>query len=236
MISNILKSDLLKIRRSWIPFLLFLGPFGVIIIQVLSYHFRPGLDAKEWGGLFLEVNRLLLPTIALGITLLASIIAGTEHQANAWKQLLALPVSKIKVFISKYLWLFGLLLFCCLITSIGMVWLGFYLDFEAPIPWAGIFKDTLYCLLAALPLMSIQLWLSMIMHNQAIPITVGIFSIMFGGPMMPDWLPLTYLYLVGSYLTDQLFTEALIIAMLGIGVGFILLLLGSIDFARRDVK
>ncbi|SIE32972.1 Uncharacterized protein conserved in bacteria [Mycobacteroides abscessus subsp. abscessus] len=57
-----------------------------------------------------EASFLSIPAIMLGLALVTSMIANIEHQTNAWKQLLALPVSKGKVFTSKFL-LAAILLF-----------------------------------------------------------------------------------------------------------------------------
>jgi hypothetical protein len=235
MIAHLLASDRLKMRKSWIPVLILLGPLGVIGLQIPNYALRKGLDQSGWTGLFQNIDMLMYYAFMMGITLLASIAAGTEHQANAWKQLFALPISRLQLYASKAIWIFGLLLISCLLTSLGTGGIGVYLGFEN-IPWAMAFQNTFFTLFAALPFLAIQLWLSMIYKNQAAPITYGVLGSLILGGVVPDWLPWKYPYLVMKAVLEQQSSTAIQYVLLGILLGILLLLLGAYDFTRRDVK
>ena len=116
--TRIMASEFLKIRRKMILFLVFLGPIGVISLEAVNFGIRydwlTGIYKEDlWGGLIGEVSMLSIPTILIGLTILTSMIANIEHQTNAWKQLLALPISKSKVFTGKVLLSVLLLLTAC---------------------------------------------------------------------------------------------------------------------------
>ncbi len=48
----------------------------------------------------------------LAATLSASIIANIEHQANGWKQTLSFPVSRMRIYVSKFICLVVSLFIC----------------------------------------------------------------------------------------------------------------------------
>ena len=133
MMGRILSADRLKAKRTWIGILVVLGPLGVISLQAVNYGLRydflvtPGSDV--WGDLVRNIHQILVPTLVLGITLLAPTLAGLEHQAQAWKLMFALPVSKVHAYVGKFLRLAVLLLISAALAGIGTVLLGVSLGF-----------------------------------------------------------------------------------------------------------
>jgi hypothetical protein len=232
----VLQADLLKIKRKWFWFLVFLGPFGVIALQMVNYGVRYEylVEGREdlWQDLIQNVNMFVAPALLLGITILASQIATIEHQQSSWKQLLSLPVKRRVVFSSKFIVTFMMLLLSCVLLFIGTCLLGIGLGFaESPIPFVAILKNSFYPLLAGLPLLAIHIWLSITFDNQAIPLTVGIFGavVTLFAYYAPDWFIWKWPLLYG----DQ---EPIWYVTVGIIVGVIILLIGMIDFQKRDVK
>ena len=127
-----------------------------------------------WKGLIGEAAMLSVPTILIGLTILTSMIANIEHQTNAWKQLLALPISKMKVYTGKVLLTIILLLISCFLLMGGTIILGLALKFGTSIPLLYLLKMCFYPCLAAMPFLALQIWLAISMKNQAIPLTIGI--------------------------------------------------------------
>jgi lantibiotic transport system permease protein len=233
---NMLSADFLKIKRKMILFLVFLGPFGVVALEAvnfgLRYEYLTGVYAKDlWKGLIGEASFLSIPAIMLGLALITSMIANIEHQTNAWKQLLALPVSKGKVFTSKFLLAAVLLLISCVLLFFGLIILGLILDFGTDIPFLHLAKSVFFPYLAGMPFIALQLWISITMKNQAIPLTAGIlatvltlFSVKF-----PDWVPLKWLFL-------ESWGGPFYSALAGVLLGIAIYLTGLIDFSRKEVK
>src|SRR3954451_25361178 len=94
----VLQADLLKIKRKWFWFLVFLGPFGVIALQMVNYGVRYDylVNGSEdvWKDLIQNVNMFVTPSLLLGMTILTSELATIEHQQSSLKQLLSLPVKR----------------------------------------------------------------------------------------------------------------------------------------------
>jgi hypothetical protein len=124
-----------------------------------------------------------------------------------------------------------------------MVLLGKMLVFKGSLPWGLLLGDCYGMLITVLPILAFQLWLSMIFKNQAFSILIGSVSAMMGlflaTSQTTRWFPLAYpsqsstviLQYEGiAYNPD--FSAYLIISLL---VGTILLFIGSIHFAKRDV-
>lgn len=235
---RILASDLLKIRKRMILFLAVLGPAGVIGLQAVNWGLRYDYLTKRyagnlWGTLINDVRFLALPTLLLGLAILCSMIANIEHQSNAWKQTLALPVSRIGVYTSKFIVAAALLLGSSVLLGAGTVVLGLCLKFGTGIPFLYLLKMALYPYLASMPFIALQIWLSVIVKNQAVPLTIGILGMVVTssvGSKVPEWVPWKWPSLMNRW------DRPLYSALAGVAAGLLLYLIGSIDFHKRDVK
>ena len=235
--ARVLASEFIKIKRKMILFLIFLGPFGVIALEAVNFGLRydwlTGIYEDDlWKGLIGEVSMLSVPTILIGLTILTSMIANIEHQTNAWKQLLALPISKTKVYTAKVLLTVILLLISCFLLMIGTIILGLALKFGTAIPFVYLFNMCFYPFLAALPFLALQIWLAITLKNQAIPLTVGILGMIISmyASAFPDWVPLKWPLLLNEW------GKPIFSVIAGVFLGFIIYVASIIDFSRREVK
>ncbi|WP_157067181.1 ABC transporter permease [Alicyclobacillus shizuokensis] len=249
-----LVSDWIKMRKTWIKILVILGPFGVISLNAvryaLNYHgiVRPGDDAYNWALLIQNISHLLMPTLMLGIALLASLLSGLEHQGHAWKQLLALPVSRVQLYLSKFIWIAGLLAISATLCAVGTILLGFAFGFTPHVPWAGILEECYYPYLAAYGVIAIQLLLSVLVANQSFAITLGVLGMIISGlsdALSPDglthaghWAPFVpWVYPSLSALTHGAVQHVdFAYVVYGLLAGGLLLALGTGLFARKEVK
>lgn len=230
-------SEFIKIRRKMILFLVVLGPLGVIGLQAANFGLRYDWLTKVykdnlWVGLIDNATMLAIPTLLIGLTILTSMIATIEHQTNAWKLTVALPVSKRTIYFSKVILSFLLLTLSCLLLFVGTIVLGITLKLGMDIPFLYLLKKSYFPFLAAMPLLSIQIWLSITIKNQAIPLTIGILGTiltLYGGSF-PDWFPWKW-----PMLSNQ-WNEPLYFVVFGLITGIILTLLSMMDFNRKDVK
>ncbi|MBO1001351.1 ABC transporter permease [Pseudogracilibacillus auburnensis] len=236
MIGKLIMADFLKMKRKGFWFLAFLGPFGVIALQMVNYGVRKEYlltqSEDDWGYYLLNVNSFTPLAIVLGIAIVTSAIASVENETNAWKQLLALPISKKTVFLSKFMVLAFLLLVSSALLSIFTLGYGMYLNFDQEIPYSDIIIFSFYPYFAALPILALQLWIATVSNNQGIPITTGILGtiITYSSASLPDWLIWKWPAVMLEW------EEPIRIVMLGFGFGFLLFIVGMIDFVRRDVK
>ncbi|UHA75584.1 ABC transporter permease [Paenibacillus sp. 481] len=236
-LGRVLSSDFIKIRRTWIWVLIFLGPFGVISLQALNFGIRydylvTRYASDLWGALLEQVSSLAMVALLFGITLVASMIAGLEHKQHSWKQVLALPISRTSVYTSKLILCLILLFVSCLLLVVGTVILGVGLGFGWEVPWTKLLSNCFYPLGAAMPIVALQLWLSIVVRNQAVSLTVGILGTVVSlfSFAMPDWFPYKWIHLaIKSHVPEHL-------VMAGLAAGAIVYGFSVIHFFRKDVN
>jgi lantibiotic transport system permease protein len=239
---SILRSDRLKMKRTWLWALTILGAVGVVGLTWVNYALRyeyivmPGED--HWRGMVMNIHFLLIFALPVGNTLLATMMVGMEHTANAWKQIFALPVSRTGVYMGKFLWLFGLLLLASLLTSLGTAWLGLRMGFGPEVPWKLVLGEGVLPFLAAMPLLSLQLWLSMTFANQGWSMGIGVVGTIAGMSLYQNpatqWLPWAYPILSSPVGQDGIDPAKWV--PIGVGLGILGLLAGMWQFVRRDVR
>jgi len=234
---RVLTTDFMKIRRKLIWFLVFLGPFGVIALQAanfgIRYDYLTNLYADNlWEGLIHDVQSLAIPTLLLGLSIITSMLANIEHQTNAWKQLLALPITKRSVFISKLALALFLLFLSSSLLGIGTILLGLALKFGTDIPFLYLLKMMYYPYLAVFPFIAFQIWIAISLKNQAIPLTVGIIStvLSMNSSQLNDWLPWKWPSLQNGW-GDPIYS-----VIAGLLLGLVIFMMGLLDFVRKDVK
>ncbi|MBB6023354.1 hypothetical protein HNR77_004454 [Paenibacillus sp. JGP012] len=237
MTGRALSSDWLKIRGKGIWFLVFLAPIGLTAMQALNFGLRLDYLKEQyagnlWGGLLENVIVFVPLALMLGATILSSMVAGIEHEQGSWKQLLALPISRPAVYLAKFLLACVLLIISSLLLTAGVVGLGLVLGFDAKeIPWAQALKLGLMPLAGALPVLSIELWLTLVSKNQALPVTFGIILAitgMFSLSISPHF-PLAWAQMAWSSPNPYLY------AGMGAGLGILIMLIGMMHFSRKDV-
>ncbi|WP_079477898.1 ABC transporter permease [Halobacillus salinus] len=229
-----LQSETLKLKRKWFWFLVFLGPFGVIALQVVNYGVRYDWIMRtypdQWGRLISFTNLFVSPALLLGMAILASQLATLEHKQASWKQILALPVRRRDVFVAKFLVIAGMISVSSFLLFIGTILLGAGLGFGWDAPVLAIAENSFYPMLAGLPVLALQVWLSIIKQNQSGPLSIGIFGAVFSmySYEVPNWViwkwPLLF--------PDK---DPFPYVAMGILVGVLVLVLGVIDFQRRDI-
>ncbi|MEW5553108.1 ABC transporter permease [Peribacillus frigoritolerans] len=249
---KILWADQIKLKRSSLFIVVLLVPLLILAYELVNLTYRVEYveiqaemfhAGSMWMYLLYDNSLLFGLGFPLAATLAASIIANIEHQANGWKQTLSLPISRVQIYLSKFVWLVVSLFLSLTIFLVGMVLLGKMLGFDGSLPWVLLLGDCYGMLITVLPILAFQLWLSMNFKNQAFSILIGSVSAMMGlflaASQTTRWFPLAYpsqsstviLQYEGiAYNPD--FSAFLVISLL---VGAIILFIGSIHFAKRDV-
>lgn len=233
---QLLSADLLKMKGKGFWFLIFLGSFGVVALQMVNYGVRKDYllqqTDNDWEYYLLNVNSFTPLALVLGIVILTSLMASVENETNAWKQIISLPVSKMSVYLSKFTVLALLLWVSSFLLMIFTLMYGVFLKLGEEIPFLDLARFSFYPYFAALPILALQLWIAMVSKNQGIPITVGIVGVIlaYSAYILPDWMIWKWPSLMNEW------NEPIINVLLGIGVGSLLYIMGMFDFMRKDVK
>lgn len=250
---KILWADQLKLKRSSLLIIVLLVPLLILAYELVNLTYRAEFVEKQaevfragsmWMYLLYDNSLLFGLGFPLAATLAASMIANIEHQANGWKQTLSLPISRGKIYLSKFIWLTISLFLSITIFLIGIVFLGKILGFKGNVPWGLLVGDCYGMLITVLPIMAFQFWLSMTIKNQAFSILIGSVSAIMGlflaAAQTTRWFPIAYpiqsstiilRYEGIGYNPD--FSAYLVINLI---LGIILMFIGSMHFAKRNVQ
>lgn len=249
----ILSFDRIKMRRSryWglvilFPLLLMVGVTGLLLANVDDIQ-----DGTEiWGTMWMICYYMNYVAIHLFVALLSALLANMEHQTNTWKMIFSTSVSKWKFYWAKVLWLTLGLLISGLILMVGFGVIGFAFGGGATFNPVRLFSFTLYPYLTAYALMGIQLWLSMVLENQSVPIVVGGVGIIVGlygiqGSGLLQVLPWVIPYQVLFHPDNVLLEFSDIVqtpqldwnwVLLSIMMGLLFFVLGSVHFSLKEQK
>lgn len=99
------------------------------------------LHTSEWTFLVLSSHWAMFLMVPLSIAIFASKIVNIEHEANTWKILFALPISRYSIYLSKFIYLLLLCVFSATFIVGSILFIGLSLDFNGPIPWGLILKQ-----------------------------------------------------------------------------------------------
>lgn len=132
MMGKLLAAEFMKIKRKGIWILTVLGPIGVVAMQMVNYGVRKDYlfsqNDDRWGYYLDNIHSFTPLAIVLGIVILTSFMSSIENETSAWKQLIALPVSKMSVYLSKFMVLSILLLTSSVLLMLFALTFGLSLD------------------------------------------------------------------------------------------------------------
>ncbi|WP_026583825.1 ABC transporter permease [Bacillus sp. J33] len=172
---SILKSEWFKLRKSRIMSILLAGPLVGLAAGIGADTSETAGMVNEWYTILIYMNFpyavLFLPLIT-GV--LASLVCRYEHQAGGWKQLLALPVTRGKVFAAKYVLILLLVMLIQLFYLAAVYGAGMYKGAADPFPLEIIWKSILGGWVATFPLVALQLWMSVWFKSFAAPFAVNV--------------------------------------------------------------
>ena len=175
---QILQMEFRKLKRSYSWLLMFTAP--LLMVAFGAYNFVRYKDvflqgnAIPWEKLISQIvtfyGLLLLP---LSIGVLAVWLARIEHAENNWKYLLTLPINRTYIYIAKTIIHILLVGLSMIILYVGIIIAGKLVS-VGDIPYQTMFLKILSCWVTCLPLLAIQMILSIRFTNIGIPVGVGL--------------------------------------------------------------
>ena len=182
---QLLNGEFLKQKHSFTWPIALLTPIlagGLSFLNLfIRYDYLIGLGAKEglnsWNVLLLQHHFMWFLFLPLVVTIFASMVHYIEYKSNSWKNTLALPVSRSKVYLAKWSTVFILSIIMILINAVALVIVGKILGFPEAIDFILISKYTFYQIAAITSVISIQCFISAEMRNTNIALAIGFVGI-----------------------------------------------------------
>ena len=231
----IFSSDLVKIKRSWFWGLVLFFPAvlvgGVTLLLLLNagdiqQGVSEGRSYNIWGTIWMITFYGNYFIIHLSVTILCSYIANLEHQARSWKLIFSMPISKTQYYWTRYMWICFGVLFSGLFLMGAMCLSGFLFGGSATFNASRIFYFTMFPYLTSFALIGLQLWMSMVLNNQAIPMMMGGVGIALGLfliqlPGVTQYLPWVLPYQV-TFSNENIITDfsSIVNSLITSGNGF----------------
>ncbi|MEQ7807712.1 ABC transporter permease [Priestia aryabhattai] len=241
---EILTVEKLKLKRSKIWILYILGPLiGVMLAYTNFYNnyelfVQPG--DNEWIEAWTQVAIFMGPfVLPIMVGVYAAFVCRSEHVSGGWKQLLALPVQRTKIFLGKFLitaTMIAVTLFIVLILFLGF---GLVKGINGDLPMLTLIGYCIKGFLACLPLMLLQLIISIRSKTFGIPLAVSIVFTLPAiivastplGQIYPWTQPMLAMSPVDESPIESYFTFYTLLSILSIA----LLYFGIRNFAKRDI-
>lgn len=169
---HLFQAEWFKLRKSNILIILLVSPLLATMAGLGSSTFS---GENQW--LFPLMNMILIHgTLFLPLLtgVLAAFICRYEHQNGGWKQLFALPVTRGQVFVVKYSLIAMLMGVVQILLLCGLYLVGTIKGISDPFPMIILWKSILGGWLACLPLIALQLWVSLAWSSFAAPLALNV--------------------------------------------------------------
>lgn len=172
---KLFQSEFLKLRKSSIWMLIFVSPILSLLLGLNELSEMPDFEQDQWNatlGIMTISHAILFLPLLTGI--FSSFICRYEHVGGGWKQLLSLPVSRKNVYLVKTLIVSLLIAATQILFIMGLFLIGWIKGFPADIPWGTIFTSIIGGWIACLPLIALQMFVSVAWSSFAAPLAVNV--------------------------------------------------------------
>ncbi len=208
MLINLFRSEVLKLKRSFIFMLIILSSIFSPLISFLLCISKPQTfasifktDKDPWLALVnFNWNNSASFLLPMFIILITSLIAQIEYRNNTWKQINTLPIPFLPIYLTKFLIIVILILISFLLFNVFLILCGLvvniiYPEFpflNMPISWYYILITSCNIFLSILALSAFQYCMSMRFKNYILPIATGFVLIIAGLILKNGWDGIIY--------------------------------------------
>ncbi|WP_066193412.1 ABC transporter permease [Gracilibacillus timonensis] len=241
---DILFVERLKLKRSNIWLMYIIGPLlGVLLAYVNFFKnydlfMGPGDNAWEeaWTQVALFMGPFVLP-ILVGVY--AALVCRGEHVGGGWKQLLAFPISHSKIFFGKFITIIRMIMITMILLLVFFIGLGYVTGIDGVLPVMSLLGYIVRGILACLPLVVLQLIISIRSKTFGIPLAVTIIftlpAIIVASTSLGQIYPWTQPMLAMSPEDESPIQSYFLFYSLLTVTFFILLIYGLRNFKKRDM-
>jgi lantibiotic transport system permease protein len=181
-----IRSELLKLKRSAVPYLCLIAaiivPF-IFFLDISSETDEINAYKKDpWNLIIVEcwkgMNFLVLP---LFIILISTLVAQLEHRNNTWKQVHASPIHPLRIFLVKFLVIQMLIAAVLIIFNAVNIIMPLVLHQVNPViniyqhlpDWRKIIELNYQTFIGVMGISAIQFFLGMQFKNVILPLALG---------------------------------------------------------------
>ena len=238
---KVFKAELLKLKRSK---MILITTMLTLLAIYQGWDFARAVKDEEsevfksflYQGTMSVYSWLIFPLI---ITIVITMMARIEHSNNSWKHLLALPVKREAVYVSKLIISIGIILYSLLLLYVGMVLSALTLPIDS-IPFMWMTQRFFMIFLSSLPIVGVIFYLSYRFTHFGVPLAIGAglaFPSMLIANSEKYWIFYPWDYPIISSLTHVFEMGGKGTSMLGISFLIFLsaILIGLIRFRTKDI-
>lgn len=242
---NVLYVERLKLKRSKVWLLYFMGPLLGVFLAYINFFknydlfMQPGDNEwiEVWTQVALFMGPFVLPII---VGIYAALVCRSEHIGGGWKQLLALPIKHSEIFLGKFLTVVKMVVITMLILLIFFIGFGYIKGVEGSLPIFTILGFMIRGILACLPLILLQLIISIRAKTFGIPLAVSIVftlpAIIVASTPLGQIYPWTQPMLAMSPEDESPIQSYFLFYTLVIGAFIVFLIYGLRNFTKRDTN
>jgi len=172
---KLFQSEFLKLRKSSIWMLIFVSPILSVLLGISELSELPAFEQHQWTatlGMMTISHAILFLPLLTGI--FSSFVCRYEHIGGGWKQLLSLPVSRKDVYLVKIVIVSLLIAATQILFVMGLFLIGWMKGFPVDIPWGTISTSVIGGWIACLPLIALQMFISVAWSSFAAPLAVNV--------------------------------------------------------------
>ncbi|MBB4822996.1 hypothetical protein HNO89_000214 [Sporosarcina luteola] len=239
------KSEFYKLRKSSIWLLIFVSPLLSFFIGLLESNEVPQYEGVQWVtslGMMTIGHAILFLPLLTGV--FASFVCRYEHAGGGWKQLLTMPVHRGNIYIAKMLLVALLIGLTQLLFVVALLVIGWIKGFPGDIPWDVIGSSIAGGWLACMPLLALQLFVSVAWSSFAAPLAINVIFTIPNiliinserfGPYYPWAQPFLLMMPDSSESFGALNTSATTLFIVIIGGFVVFFLAGLFYFKRKEI-
>lgn len=198
-------TEFIKLKNTFALWLTVMGALFVPLVLFATYlsdvkSFVPGPRVDPWDDFLIRtLNGCCFFSIGF-VLLIIGLIVHIEHRANAWKHLFTLPVGRGRIYLTKLMVIFAMVIgFFTLYLALSVlsgVALGYAVsDFgfsKFPLPGQHVFRFVTEFFISILPTVFLQCWLSFRLKNLITSLGIGLGGLMIG-LLLKSWEYIIYL-------------------------------------------
>jgi hypothetical protein len=239
-----IKNEFLKQKRGFTWIIVLLLSLGTSFLAFVDVYLRYDYLTKKqsllntWEILLLEnhLSALWFITFPLAVTTICSLLYYVDYKDGGLKYTLTLPISKNKLYFSKWVTVVIFSIFMIILNISGLILAGKILNFPDSLDIHLFLKYGICQFIALLGVISLQLWLSSRTNNIIVSLAQGFVGI------------IASLFLAQSQFIAKLIPYAHILYSIplkgennsiaiqgGITFGLLFLFIGMVHFKRKDI-